>query len=125
MKKALASIFLMGLLVTIGAAGDDKPAAGKKSGTKAAAGSPSKGTTMDAWISDEKCGATIDPDCAQKCAKEGIKLVVVTTADKSVIPVSNQDSIRPFIGKHVTVNGTMQNGELTVAGVKLAKGEKK
>jgi len=38
---------------------------------------------------------------------------------------ANQDSIRPFIGKHVTVNGTMQNGELTVAGVKLAKGEKK
>src|SRR5215470_4159470 len=109
MKKALVNIFLVGLMATTlcAAKGDKKPA-----------GKASDKTTIDAWVSDEKCGAKIDPDCAKKCQEDGAKLVVVNNADKSVIPVANQDTIKGFIGQHVTVTGTLKDGTLTVASVK-------
>jgi len=111
MKKILASIFLIGFLVA-------SPCVAKSDK------SPSKTsdkTTIDAWISDEKCGANIDADCSKQCQKSGAKLVVVNITDKSIIPVSNQDTIREFVGQHVTVTGTMKEGALTVVSVKPIK----
>lgn len=127
MKKVLANILLAGLLATVCAArNNDKaaPADTKKSAVaakttdKAAA---AKESTMDAYISDEKCGANVDASCSKKCQESGAKLVVVNVADKSVIPVSNQSSVKPFVGQHVTVKGTMENGALKVASVQAVK----
>lgn len=114
MKRSLASIFLISLLaVSLCAAKSDK--------TKTAAAKAGDKTTIDAWISDEKCGAKVDADCAKKCLEEGAKLVVVNTADKSIVPVTNQDSVKKFVGQHVTVKGTMKDGSLTVASVTPVK----
>lgn len=110
MKRNLASVFLTSLLaVSLCAAKSDK--------AKPAAAKAGDKTTIDAWISDEKCGVNIDADCAKKCLEQGAKLVVVNTASKSIVPVSNQDSIKNFVGQHVTVTGTMKDGSLTVASV--------
>jgi maltose-binding protein MalE len=113
MQKTLASVFLMGLLsATLCAIQADK-------GTKSASKALDK-TTIEAWISDEKCGANIDADCAKKCQEQGAKLVVVNVTDKSIMPVANQDTIRGFIGQHVIVTGTVK-GTLTIASVKPTK----
>jgi hypothetical protein len=114
MKKQLLILALAGLLPAMGIT-KSNPAADAKSKT----------TVMDAWISDEKCGANVDPACAKKCMEQGSKLVVVNTTDKSVIPVSNQEAVKPFVGQHVTVKGTMQNGVLAVESVKPLASEKK
>ncbi|MGB9120885.1 MAG: hypothetical protein WCE73_09720 [Candidatus Angelobacter sp.] len=112
MKKYLMILALAGLTAVLGIAKNNAPAA------------DSKLVTMDAWISDEKCGATIDPACAKRCQEAGSKLVVVNNANKSVIPVANQDSVKPFIGQHVTVKGTMKDGALNIASVKPVAAEK-
>ncbi|MBZ5521412.1 MAG: hypothetical protein LAP21_04055 [Acidobacteriia bacterium] len=117
MKNGLASVLFAGLLITMCAAADKKSASNPAS--KSAA------TTMDAWVSDKTCGANVDVACNKKCAAAGIDLVVVNSADKSVILVSNQDSLKPFIAQHVTIKGTMNNGKLTVASIKPVKASKK
>ena len=114
MKRSLANIFLISLLaVGLCAAKSDK--------AKPAAANAGDKTTIDAWVSDEKCGANVNADCAKKCLEQGAKLVVVNVPDKKIIPVSNQDSVRNFIGQHVTVTGTMKDGSLTVASVTPVK----
>lgn len=115
MKKFLAGILFAGVLATMCAASDKKPApADKKGATKAADNSKS----IDAWISDERCGTNVDAACAKRCMNAGAKLVVVDSSTNSVIPVSNQDSVKAFAGQHVTVKGKMQDGSLMVASVK-------
>ena len=118
MKQSLASIFLIVLLATslCVAQQGNKTDKNTKSATKAA-----DKTTIDAWISDEKCGANVNADCSKKCQEQGAKLVVVNTKDKSVIPVANQNSVQGLAGQHVTVVGTMKDGALTIASVKPIK----
>jgi hypothetical protein len=119
MKNKLVVLFFTGLLVgQIGAALEGK---GGKASPVAADSKPEAATTMDVWVSDEKCGANVNAECAKKCQEQGVKLVVVNAADRVVIPVANQDSIKPFIGQHVTVTGTMNKGSLTIASVKPKK----
>lgn len=114
MKKHLLILALAGLLPALSVAKSNAPA-----DTKA------KVTVLDAWVSDEKCGAKVDAACAKKCLEQGAKLVVVNTTDNSVIPVANQNSVKAFVGQHVTVKGTMQNGALNVASVKPVVSRKK
>lgn len=76
--------------------------------------------TWEGWVSDAKCGAKINADCAKKCAKAGEAMVFVT-ADKKVIPVTNSDTLKPHAGHHVSVTGTMDNGKLTVTKVEMLK----
>ena len=76
--------------------------------------------TLDGWVSDAKCGAKINADCAKKCADAGQPLVIVTS-DKKVVPVANSDALKAHAGHHVTVTGTMADGKLTVTKVEMAK----
>ncbi len=76
--------------------------------------------TLDGWVSDAKCGAKLNADCAKKCAEAGQPLVIVT-ADKKVVPVANSDVLKAHAGHRVTVTGTMDNGKLTVTKVEMAK----
>jgi hypothetical protein len=102
MKKILATILLMGLMVTAAAA---------------------KTGSWHGWVSDAKCGAKVDADCAKKCADAGEKLVFVNS-DKTVIPVTNPEALKGHEGHHVKVKGNLENGMLTVSSVEMMKDQK-
>lgn len=76
--------------------------------------------TWDGWVSDAKCGAKFNADCAKKCAEAGQPLVLVTS-DKKVIEVANSDALKAHAGHHVTVTGEMKDGKLNVTKVEMAK----
>jgi hypothetical protein len=76
--------------------------------------------TWEGWVSDAKCGAKFNADCAKKCAAAGQPMVLVT-ADKQVIAVTNSDTLKPHAGEHVSVTGTMDKGKLTVDKVEMLK----
>ena len=73
-------------------------------------------TTWDGWVSDTKCGTSVNPDCAKKCARAGIKPVFVNS-DKTIFQVANPDSVKGHEGDHVTVKGTLDKGVLTVSSI--------
>jgi hypothetical protein len=76
--------------------------------------------TLDGWVSDAKCGAKFNADCAKKCAAAGEAMVLVT-ADKKVVAVTNSDALKAHAGHHVIVTGDMKDGKLTVTKVEMAK----
>ena len=81
------------------------------------------------YISDEKCATSgaksakasdwINPkafeSCAQKCAKEGSKVVFLTEDNKQVnLDAASLKKVMPQLGHRVSVTGTMKDGTLTV-----------
>src|ERR1700744_260216 len=75
-------------------------------------------------IADSSCGAkhikasAADAACANKCIKGGADAVLVTSDNKvRKIDAASKEKIMPFIGKKVTIDGAMSNGELTVDSV--------
>ena len=102
MKKILAAILLTGVLAITAAA---------------------KTGSWHGWVSDAKCGAKVDADCSKKCAEAGEKLVFVNN-DKTVIPVTNPDTLKGHEGHHVKVKGKLDNGMLTVSSVEMMKDQK-
>lgn len=99
MKKILGTIFLAGLMAVTAAA---------------------KTGSWHGWVSDAKCGAKVNADCAKKCADAGEKLVFVNS-DKTVIPVTNPEALKGHEGHHVTVKGKLDKGMLTVSSVEMMK----
>lgn len=97
MKKVLATILFVGLAASMSLAGSG---------------------SWHGWVSDAKCGAKVDADCAKKCADAGEKLVFVNS-DKTVIPVTNPEALKGHEGHHVTVKGNLENGMLTVSSVEM------
>ncbi len=67
--------------------------------------------TWTGWISDSSCAAkgmdAKHKDCAIKCVKEkGAKYVLVTSADKKVHEIKNQDAVSENdLGHEVKVSG--------------------
>jgi hypothetical protein len=78
-----------------------------------------KSGSWDGWVSDEKCGAKVDADCAKKCIGAGQKMVFVTDKDKKVIPIANPDALKGHEGHHVNVKGSVKDGALTVASASM------
>lgn len=117
MKTALANVLLLGMLLSIAAARSDT----KKDAKKVPANAAVKAQDFDGWVSDEKCGAKVDAECAKKCESMGVKMVFVNATDKSIIPVANQQALKGFAGQHVNIKGKLENGVLTVDNVKPAK----
>jgi hypothetical protein len=115
MKRVVANFLLLALLCSIAAANG-----AKKDSKKAPAGTATAAQSFDGWVSDEKCGAKIDAECAKKCEAMGVKMVFVNASDKSVVPVANQESLKGFAGQHVNIKGKLENGSLTVSSVKPA-----
>jgi hypothetical protein len=76
--------------------------------------------TFNGWVTDAKCAPKVNADCAKKCAEKGEAMVLVT-ADKKVIAVSNPDTLKDHAGHHVTVTGEMKDGKLNVSKVEMAK----
>ena len=76
------------------------------------------------WVSDAKCGASkIDADCVKKCEDAGSPLVFVNDKDKSVLQVSNQDTLKGHEGHHVKVKGSVDGDTLTVTSVSMMKNQ--
>ena len=78
------------------------------------------------YISDSQCGAKGANDkhaaCAEKCVKEhGAKYVFVNDADKKVYAIADQDKVAAHAGHHVTVKGSVDGDNLTVASVDMVK----
>lgn len=82
-----------------------------------------KSTTVNAWVSDAKCGAkganAGAEACTKKCVAAGEKMVLVTDGDNKVIAVENQDALKGHEGHHVTVTGTMEKDSMKVTSVKM------
>lgn len=82
--------------------------------------SATSGGVLTGWVSDAKCGANVNPDCAKKCAEAGEKIVFVTS-DKKVLEVANPAALKGHAGEHVKVKGKTVNGTLTVSSVQVIK----
>ncbi len=82
-----------------------------------------KSTTVNGWVSDDKCGAkganAGAEACTKKCLAAGAKMVIVTDGDSKVLAVDNQDALKGHEGHHVTVTGTMSKDAMHVASVKM------
>jgi hypothetical protein len=102
MKKSVLILMLAALLATSAMAG----------GTKG---------TWTGKIGDEKCGAKVDADCAQKCMDAGHKPVFVTDDEGKVIPIANPEKVAGHAGHHVKVTGTMDKDVLTITEIAMVE----
>jgi hypothetical protein len=84
------------------------------SATLAAVATAATGS-WDSWVSDDRCGAKIDPACSKTCLQQGAKVVFVT-ADKAVVKVTNPAKLQDHLGQHVRVKGDMDKGQGTLTG---------
>lgn len=109
MKKIAFAVLAMALMASMSLAKTKEHAA------------KSKKETITGWISDAKCGAKFNADCAKKCADAGQKLVVLSEKDKKVYEVANQDAVKAHAGHHVRVTATDDNGTLHVDKVQMLK----
>jgi len=115
MKKLVPVLLVLCLLVVMAAvAGASSKAAGKQ--------------TMTGWLVDDKCGAKMAHEgseaCIKKCLAEGAKLAFVNDANKEVVLVHNPDAVKGHEGHHVTVTGSMMDGQLHVDTVAMAAAAK-
>jgi len=119
MKTILANILLLTMSVAMVVAQTDNTKAASQNHKSAAKASASKTTEqkLNGWVSDEKCGAKIDADCAKKCEAAGVPVVFVNN-DKTIMHVANPESLRGLAGQHVDIKGKVENGTVTVSSVK-------
>ena len=111
MKKIAFAVFAMALMASLSFA-KTKDAAPK-----------AKQEKINGWISDAKCGAKVNADCAKKCADAGEKLIVVSDKDKKIYQVEHQDAVKEHAGHHVRVTATDDNGTLHVEKVDMLKNQ--
>ncbi len=82
-----------------------------------------KSTTVNGWISDDKCGAkganAGAEACTKKCLAAGAKMVVVTDSDQKVLTVDNPDALKGHAGHHVAVTGSVKGDTIHVDTVKM------
>ena len=76
-------------------------------------------------ISESHCGAKhsagteADQKCVQGCVKKGAKPVLVS--EGKVIELTDGSKVQDYLGKKVTVKGTMSGEKLTVESVAAAQ----
>jgi hypothetical protein len=82
-----------------------------------------KSSTVNGWVSDDKCGAkganAKAEACTKKCLEKGAKVVVVTDADQKVLAVENPDALKGHEGHHVAVTGHVSGDSVHVESVKM------
>jgi hypothetical protein len=107
MKKTIVMLFTLLTLTVASLAG----AAGAKG-------------TWTGWVTDEHCGAkgasADHKECAEKCLKNGGKLVFYNTTDKKVYALDNQDLAKQHIGHEVKVTGEAEGKNIKVASIEMA-----
>jgi len=82
-----------------------------------------KSTTVNGWVSDDKCGAkganAKSEACTKKCLEKGAKVVVVTDTDQKVLAVDNPETLKGHEGHHVAVTGHVMGDSVHVESVKM------
>lgn len=80
-----------------------------------------KPKTWNGWISDAKCGAKVNAECAKKCVQQGNQAAVFVTDDsKQVVQIHNQDAVKEHAGHHVKITGKMEkDGSLHVDKIQM------
>ena len=73
------------------------------------------------YIIDEACSGKKDMlgnvSCAQSCIKRGSPAVLVTD-DGTVHKIADQDKVKEYAGKKVTISGELADGAIKVTSVK-------
>lgn len=111
MKKLSVALFALVIALAMTAVAQDSSSGSGSSGSTASA---SKSTTVKGWVSDEKCGAKVNAECAKKCVAGGQKIVFVSDKDKKVWNVDNPDALKDHVGHHVSVTGSVDASAGTV-----------
>jgi hypothetical protein len=83
----------------------------------------SKTSTVNGWVSDDKCGAKGANDkaeaCTKKCLAAGAKMVIVTDKDQKILMVDNPDALKGHEGHHIAVTGHMGADSIHVESAKM------
>ena len=85
-------------------------------------------TTIDGIVSDTMCGkkhmmsGKTDAQCIQECVKSGSSYALIV-GDKVYTLVGKPQTIAPFAGKHVKVEGVLKDHTITVTSVREGKAE--
>jgi hypothetical protein len=82
-----------------------------------------KTSTVNGWVSDDKCGAKGANDkaeaCTKKCLDGGAKMVIVTDKDQKVLAVDNPDALKDHVGHHIAVTGMVKGDSIHVDSAKM------
>ena len=85
-----------------------------------------KSESWTGWITDSHCAAKganakHTAECAEKCVKEGGKLVFFNNGDKKIYGIDKQDEAMKHIGHEVKVTGTLTGDQIAVTSFDMAK----
>jgi hypothetical protein len=82
-----------------------------------------KSTTVNGWVSDDKCGVKGANDkaeaCTKKCLAAGAKMVIVTDKDQKILVVDNPDALKGHEGHHIAVTGQVTADSIHVDSAKM------
>jgi len=82
-----------------------------------------KNTTVNGWVSDDKCGAkganAGAEACTKKCLGAGAKMVIVTDKDSKVLMVDNPDALKDHVGHHIAATGHVMGDNIHVESAKM------
>jgi len=82
-----------------------------------------KSTTVNGWVTDQKCGAkganAAAEACTKKCLAAGEKMVIVTDSDQKLLLVDNPDALKGHEGHHVAVTGHVTGDKIHVENAKM------
>jgi|HubBroStandDraft_3_1064219.scaffolds.fasta_scaffold172070_1 hypothetical protein len=90
-----------------------------------AAKAASTAGSWNGWITDASCGArganAAHKACAEKCAKDGSKLVLYNTGDQKIYRLDKQDVAKQHVGEEVTVTGKVDGNTIAVDSIAAKK----
>jgi hypothetical protein len=82
-----------------------------------------KTTTVNGWVSDNKCGAkganAGAEACTKKCLAAGATMVIVTDKDQKVLAVENPDALKDHVGHHIAATGQVMGDSIHVESAKM------
>jgi hypothetical protein len=82
-----------------------------------------KSTTVNGWVSEDKCGvkgANASAEaCTKKCLAAGAKMVIVNDADSKLLMVDNPDALKGHEGHHIAVTGHVTGDNIHVESAKM------
>jgi hypothetical protein len=82
-----------------------------------------KSSTVNGWVSEDKCGAknanASGEACTKACLAKGAKMVIVTDKDQKVLMVENPDALKGHEGHHIAVTGHVMGDNIHVETAKM------
>jgi len=82
-----------------------------------------KTSTVNGWVTDDKCGAkganANAEACTKKCLGAGAKMVIVTDKDQKVLLVDNPDALKGHEGHHIAATGHVTGDKIHVESAKM------